>query len=120
MASILCVDDDATRLVLLKQRLEGAGHSVVTAQTGSAAVHLFDLRPFDLAVVDYKMPGMDGSEVARAMRQMNPKVPILIFSGLLSLPERVMAMVDGFIYAGEDADALLTEIARRVPARMAS
>jgi len=120
MASLLYVDDDPARLVVLKHRLEKAGHAVVTAQSGSAGIHLFQLQPFDLAIVDYRMPGMDGGEVAQAMRRANPAVPIVMFSGLLTLPERVMAIVDGFVFASEDPDSLLNEVARLTRVRHAS
>ena len=120
MAAILYVDDDAKRLVVLQHRLEKAGHRVATAQSGSTGLELFQQTPFDLAIVDYRMPGMDGGEVAHNMRQMKPAVPIIIFSGLLTLPERVMALVDGFISAGDDPDALFDEVDKLTHMRMAS
>jgi len=120
MATILYVDDDVKRLVVLQHRLEKVGHKVATAQSGATGLDLFQQTPFDLAIVDYRMPGMDGGEVAHNMRRLKPAVPIIIFSGLLTLPERVMALVDGFISAGDDPDALFDEVDKLTKMRMAS
>jgi DNA-binding response OmpR family regulator len=120
MATILYVDDDPKRLELLPHRLEKAGHAVTTAQNGRAGLNLFQQTSYDLAIVDYRMPGMDGGEVAYHMRRLKPGVPIIIFSGLLTLPERVMAIVDGFISAGDEPEALFEEVDKLTKMRLAS
>jgi hypothetical protein len=50
---------------------------------------------------------------------LRPHLPVLIFSGSLSLPDRVMAMVDGFVSTSEDPDLLLQKIGELLPIRRA-
>ena len=61
------------------------------------------------------MPSMDGGAVALQMRQLRSDVPIIIFSGALTLPDRVMAVIDGFISTSEEPRVLLEKIAELVP-----
>ena len=52
---------------------------------------------------------------AREMRRMRPVVPIIIFSGALTLPDRVMAMIDGFVSTSEEPEVLLRAIDQLLP-----
>ena len=61
--------------------LERAGHSVVTAGDGRKGLALFEASDFDLLFLDIFMPGMDGFETLRLVRQQNPSLPIIAMSG---------------------------------------
>ena len=65
---ILCVDDEPVGLTVRKLLLERKGYAVETASNGPSAIDMFKIRPFDLVLLDYYMPAMNGAEVARAMR----------------------------------------------------
>jgi response regulator NasT len=69
MKRILLVDDDRVILGVLAESLRDLGYDVATAQSGADALSLADATDFDLAVLDVRMPGMSGIEVAEALRQ---------------------------------------------------
>lgn len=77
---ILIADDESLRVMSLKGQLESLGHKVVAeASNGKEAVHLADeLRP-DLAILDIKMPLMDGIEAAERITQARP-IPIILLT----------------------------------------
>jgi DNA-binding NarL/FixJ family response regulator len=64
----------------------------------------------DLAIVDYYMPGMNGDLVAIEMKNRKRNVPVIIFSGVFTLSEMVIALVDGFVSTSDEPDALVDKI----------
>lgn len=115
MATLLYVDDNAPRLQALCARLELLGYNVVTATNGADALKIFPRRRITLAVVDYYMHGMNGDMVAMEMKRLRPDVPIVIFSGTFTLPEMVIALVDGFVFTGDDPDRLIEKVRQLAP-----
>ena len=85
---ILIADDESLRVMSLKGQLEALGHKVVAeASNGKEAVHLAEeLRP-DLAILDIKMPEMDGIEAAQKISAERP-IPIIL---LTAYSERELA-----------------------------
>lgn len=81
MADILVVDDNMGVQSTIKILLELGGHQVSTASDGRKGLVLFGNENFDLLIIDIFMPGMDGFETMRFVRQKNPKVPIIVISG---------------------------------------
>ena len=75
------VDDDAAVQLTVRLLLERAGHSVVTADDGRKGLALCQTEDFDLLFLDIFMPGMDGFETMRLVRQHRPQVPIIVISG---------------------------------------
>lgn len=69
MAVILIVEDEAHIARVLSIWLSRHGHEVIEAPEGAAALKLLDLRPVDLVVSDMNMPGVDGMELARILRE---------------------------------------------------
>lgn len=67
-ARLLLADDDRLVLATLSQGLREAGYAVDTADSGEAALALAAQRPFDLTVLDIRMPGLSGIETARRLR----------------------------------------------------
>lgn len=113
---ILCVDDNEEGLTLRKMVLESAGYSVIVAIDGEKALTLFGEEPVDGVVLDYCMPGMNGGEVAAAMRRLKPAVPILLLSGYMNeIPPEALSAVDMFIAKGSPATSLIGELRNRVP-----
>jgi CheY-like chemotaxis protein len=117
---VLCVDDEAVGLRVRKILLERAGYRVLTAADGASGLRLFAAHPVDAVVLDYGMPGMHGGQVAEKMRQTKPKVPILLLSAYVDLPNDVASLADLNMTKGEGAPALLDKLgnllsARRIP-----
>lgn len=115
MVNLLYVDDNPRHLQALQKRLELMGYRVLTARNGVEALEIFSRKRISLAVVDYYMQGMGGDMVAVEMKKLRPDVPIIIFSGVFTLPEMVIALVDGFVFTGEEPDKLVNKIKQLVP-----
>ena len=81
MARILVVDDDVAVQATVRLLLERAGHGVVTAGDGRKGLALCETGDFDLLFLDIFMPGMDGFETMRMVRQHHPLIPIIVISG---------------------------------------
>jgi CheY-like chemotaxis protein len=81
LAKILIVDDDSAVQMTIKLLLERAGHSVVVASDGRKGLAILESEQFDLLFLDIFMPGMDGFETMRLVRQQQPLVPIIVISG---------------------------------------
>src|SRR5437763_13702555 len=107
---VLCVDDEAVGLKVRRILLERAGYEVLTASDGQSGLEIFRTHDVDAVVLDYSMPGMSGGEVARAMRQMKPDVPILLLSAYVGLHDEVRSIVDIYMTKGEGAPALLERL----------
>lgn len=115
MATLLYVDDNSLRLQALRGRLEHLGYEVLAANDGADALEIFTTRSVDLAVVDYYMHGLGGDLVALEMKRLRPDVPIVIFSGAFTLPEMVIAFVDGFVFTGHGPEKLFEKITELLP-----
>jgi CheY-like chemotaxis protein len=81
LARILVVDDDAAVQLTIRLLLERAGHSVVTAGDGRTGLALCGTGDFELLFLDLFMPGMDGFETMRLVRQSRPQLPVVVISG---------------------------------------
>ena len=75
---ILIVDDEPKILQLFSRILEKENREIHTVLSGSEALNLIKTMPFDLVLLDLKMPGMDGADTLRAIREIDINVPIYI------------------------------------------
>jgi CheY-like chemotaxis protein len=108
--TVLCVDDEPIGLMVRAKLLEMAGFSVITGADGPTALDLFRAHNVDVVLLDYMMPVMHGGEVARALRAIDPKKPIIILSAYLSLPEEVTSLADLCLVKGLPPQELVTAI----------
>ena len=90
---ILCVDDDPNVLKPMEILLKRRGFRVVTASNGRDAIDLFGQIKFDAVVLDYSMPQMSGGEVARALREENKDIPIILHTGYKEIEDSLLANV---------------------------
>ena len=79
-ATILCVDDSQSMLVICQTILEASGYKVHTARNGEAALEVLGMHAIDLVIVDDRMPGMSGAELAKEIKQFRKNLPVLMFS----------------------------------------
>lgn len=78
---VLLVDDDATILDVIGEALREVGHEVHTCDSGAAAIVAMTDSPFDVLITDLGMPGVNGWDVARRARQLDPPLPVIVISG---------------------------------------
>ncbi|MBT2695280.1 response regulator transcription factor [Bacillus sp. ISL-55] len=94
MAAILIVDDDPNILFLVKSQLQGAGHVVYQAQDGTAALKIVNETVIDLAVVDVMMPGMDGYELTKQIRELHD-IPVIMLTAKGQIEDKEQGFLSG-------------------------
>jgi CheY-like chemotaxis protein len=89
-ARILIVDDEVAIRLTLDMLLRRRGYMVTVASSGAEALMLIEQQPFDLLLLDYKMPGLSGLDVALRARALLPAAAVLFLTGssaIAGLPE---------------------------------
>jgi pilus assembly protein CpaE len=115
MTKIIVVDDDPSTLRLLQLSLEGEGYEVQTVSDGREGLRRIQADPPGLVILDVMMPGLDGFEITRQLRQdpETEKMPIMMLSSRADVYDRVKALNMGADdYMTKPAD--LPEIIARV------
>lgn len=92
---ILIVDDEQTQLDMLSGFLKKQGYSVSTVNSGESAINFCDQKNFELALVDLKMPGMDGIELLERLKKINPDIQVIMMTAYGSIETAVDAMKKG-------------------------
>jgi two-component system KDP operon response regulator KdpE len=93
-ARILVCDDDAQIVRALKVILREAGYEVITSETGEEALDRAAVRPPQAAIIDLMLPGIDGVEVCRRLREWSD-MPILVLSAVDDEAEKIRALRTG-------------------------
>lgn len=99
--TVLCVEDEELQLQLRKTMFDSAGFLPLLAQNGAEAIQILRSRDIDAVVMDYWLSGMNGLAVAREMRKMRPKLPIVMLSGFAALPDETIGVVDAWYQKAE-------------------
>lgn len=94
-AKVLLVDDEEEFISTLSQRLETRNLNVTTATSGEQAVDLTDQQDFDAILLDITMPGMDGIETLKQIKEKHPEAEIIMLTGHGSIESTVEAMKHG-------------------------
>ena len=92
VASILIVDDDEDTCQNLADILGDLGYQTETAHDGLTAMQLIRARPYDIALLDFKMPGMNGLELYRAIKRERPETVAIVVSAYTDPATRTEAM----------------------------
>ncbi len=93
--SVLVVDDEKNIRITLADILVGEGFEVRTADTGEKAVKLCHKRPFDVVLLDVRMPGMDGFEAFRLIRRERRDACVIMMSAYSTQEFRQVALDEG-------------------------
>lgn len=93
-ARVLIVDDDPAMLRTV-ERILAPRHEVHGCASGEEAVEMVKREPFDVAIVDVRMPGLDGFEVTRAIRALRPSIEVVLVTGSVTdLDEKMVRAIE--------------------------
>ena len=92
---ILVVDDDASLRRVLEYNLSKEGYAVLTADSGEKALAMLDAERVDVLITDIKMPGMDGMDLLRRVRQTSPETQVIVITAFGTIEMAVEAMKAG-------------------------
>ena len=95
MYKIGLAEDDQKIASLVKAGLEEHHYTVTTIPDGIMAFYAFQEEKFDLLILDVMMPGMNGIEICRQLRESNKEVPILMLTALGSIEDKVLGLNSG-------------------------
>jgi CheY-like chemotaxis protein len=110
-ATILCIDDEEPGRLIRKLLLERAGYDVLTAPSGREGLQLFLSKPVDAVIVDYWMADMNGLAVAKELRRLNRKTPIIVLSAYAPILDEAVGLADLWVKKGEeDPEYLLSKL----------
>jgi CheY-like chemotaxis protein len=84
---MLVIDDEPLVRRTVSGLLEAAGHTVIEADSGAAGLARLDGAAVDCVLTDLGMPGMNGWEVARAIKARAPQIPVILLTGWADQPE---------------------------------
>ncbi len=90
--TILIVDDDESILETFRGILEDEGYEVITASSGEKALTYFIELSTDVVLLNVWMPGMDGIETLKSIREINKEVPVIMISGHSNIDTVVQAI----------------------------
>ncbi len=120
---VLVVDDEAVVRKSFRRIFAGTDLEAETVPSGREALARLQEERFDLVITDLKMPGMNGIEVLKAIRVLQPDVPVILITGYATVDTAVEAMKSGaadYITKPFTPDEILEtvgEVLRKAPAR---
>jgi len=118
---LLIVDDETRFLNAIAQRLTKRGFDVRTAENGEDAIRLARSEKFDIALLDLRMPGMDGGEVLRVLKEEHEFLEAIILTGHGSLESAVeLTKLGAFSYLPKpyELDKLIQVLREAYQARL--
>lgn len=112
-AKILVIDDDASVRKVVTMALEDEGYVVDTAENGSEAIRKSNTGFYNMALIDIRLPDMEGTGLLTAMKDTTPKMVKIIVTGYPGLQSAVDAVnrgADGYIVKPFKMDDLLNTV----------
>jgi len=92
---VLLVDDEKDFLDIMSERMQARGMTVKTADSGDKAMAMLEKESFDAIVMDFKMPGMDGIQALKNIKDQKPELQIILLTGYATVEKTVEAMKIG-------------------------
>src|SRR3954468_21494562 len=94
-SSILVVDDEEIMREILETLLKAEGYSVRLASSGEEGLDMAKNIPFDAAIVDVMMPGMDGMQTLEALKKQDEELAVIMVTAFASVENAITAMKRG-------------------------
>jgi DNA-binding response OmpR family regulator len=101
-ATLLCIHRDPAQLRVLHEN----GYQLLTAINGHQGLRLFRSQPVDAIVLEYNLGLLDGSVIASEIKQMRPKIPIVMLAEHAELPEGALQSVDVLVSTSDPSHFL--------------
>ena len=92
LGRILVVDDEESMCKYLSILLKKEGYEVITANSGQEALQVFESTPLDLVMTDIQMPKMDGIQLLKGIKGMDPSIPVIIMTAYASEQSAIEAV----------------------------
>ena len=115
--TILVVDDDKTILESLKKVLQSEGYSVYTAENGGEALEKLETQYFNLALLDIRLPDMNGTELLVTIHRDAPKIMTIMITGYPNLENAVKSLnlgADAYLMKPINPEELLNVIQEKL------
>jgi len=112
-ARILVIDDDKSIRETLKAVLEEKGYIADTAENGESAIEKSKTKFYNLALIDIRLPDMDGVKLLASMKETVPKMAKIVVTGYPSLQNAIEAVnrgADGYVVKPFNMDNVLNTI----------
>lgn len=115
MKKILLVDDEESIHLLYREELEEAGYEVHSALTGEEALDKLNIIGPDLIILDINMPGMNGIEALRRIKEIKPKVPVILCSAYQEFKQDLASWAsDEYIVKSSNLDELKAAVRKHL------
>lgn len=118
---VLLVDDEKEFLEIMSERMNARGMEVTTAGSAAQALSIIEKEAFDAIVMDFQMPGMDGMEALKAIKDKKPELQIILLTGYATVEKTVEAMKIGatdFLEKPADIETLADKIKKAKAEKM--
>jgi DNA-binding NtrC family response regulator len=119
-AKILMVDDDEHICRVMSLILEGEGFEVETAFTGENAIKKSKARAYDAAILDIRLPDMEGTKVLKAMREISPKMVKIMLTGYPNLQNAVDSLnfgADAYLMKPPNPEDIINSLRQKLQER---
>lgn len=115
MKKILLVDDEDSIHLLYREELEEEGYSVTSAFTGEEALKKLAETDVDLVILDINMPGMNGLEALRKIKEINPALPVILSSAYQEFKQDLASWAsDEYLVKSANLDELKAAVKRHL------
>lgn len=113
---LLLVDDNDMILKLYRYEFEEEGYDVDITRNGGEAIEQFRKNPPDLVILDINMPGMNGIEVLRQMKEVSPGLPIILCSAYQEYKQDFSTWAsDAYVVKSSNLDELKSTVRQYLP-----
>ena len=103
--TILLIDDEPSQVTSITSFLKRREYTVVSAGSGREGIGILESTRVDLVLTDFRMPDMNGLEVLKRARQINPEIPVIVITAFSDTQDAVRVMKEGaFDYLSKPID----------------